>query len=298
MLTACFTGVESTPKITSSDVKREKVTVSEEQRYLADIRGEQLSAWTPGKELYVTDNKLASLLTPPNANGEYLRGKTLMYQGAENVTSITGEQVAELTFLTPQGRVVKYRSDASIEAINQRASVNLPFTIEMSVIQEVRQRLQGEEYYVVTAVWYDENDQSFFARKFVPVKVISVEPGNSVYPVKLTLLEENGIPFHLFMNVGDKSATTRDFASLFSFSDPHKRYPLISDATWKNIINCRVVADMTRDECRLALGSPAEIERRPSPNMLREIWSYENGMYLIFEDGILRRYGRRERGGK
>ena len=37
-MSGCFTGIESTPKITASDVKREKVAVTEEDRYLDNVR--------------------------------------------------------------------------------------------------------------------------------------------------------------------------------------------------------------------------------------------------------------------
>lgn len=61
---------------------------------------------------------------------------------------------------------------------------------------------------------------------------------------------------------------------------------------WTNIINNRVSPGMTLDECRLALGSPAKVSRRPDHSVLREIWSYENGIYLMFVDGILSSYRR------
>lgn len=47
---------------------------------------------------------------------------------------------------------------------------------------------------------------------------------------------------------------------------------------------------MTRDEARLALGAPANIDRRPGYSFMREIWTYENGIFLIFEDGLLKSF--------
>ena len=47
---------------------------------------------------------------------------------------------------------------------------------------------------------------------------------------------------------------------------------------------------MTRDQCRMAIGSPAEVKRRTDNNYLIEIWTYENGHYLMFKDGILSAY--------
>ncbi len=57
-MSGCFTGIESTPKITASDVKREKVAVTEEDRYLDNVRHAPLDKWHEGKLFYVTDDKI------------------------------------------------------------------------------------------------------------------------------------------------------------------------------------------------------------------------------------------------
>jgi hypothetical protein len=56
---------------------------------------------------------------------------------------------------------------------------------------------------------------------------------------------------------------------------------------WQNITRSRVAQDMTREECRLALGSPNSVQRRNAITAIQELWLYENGIYLTFEDGIL-----------
>ncbi len=62
---------------------------------------------------------------------------------------------------------------------------------------------------------------------------------------------------------------------------------MITDANWDRIIHGRVALEMTRDECRLALGSPSHIDRYQGTSAYGERWTYENGVYLIFFDGIL-----------
>ncbi len=91
------------------------------------------------------------------------------------------------------------------------------------------------------------------------------------------------------MSAGDQKGS-RDFASLFYFENPRNRYPNITDETWANIIRGKVALYMTREECRLALGSPATVDRRPGISTMRELWTYENGIYLIFDDGILQSF--------
>ena len=96
----------------------------------------------------------------------------------------------------------------------------------------------------------------------------------------------------MFLLPGILKGSPRTFPTLFSFDDPRKKYPDISPENWERIINGRVEAGMTREECRLALGSPKEVDRAANNSYLREIWLYENGIYLVFEDGLLKIYRR------
>jgi hypothetical protein len=47
---------------------------------------------------------------------------------------------------------------------------------------------------------------------------------------------------------------------------------------------------MTSSECRLALGAPNDYTRVPTTGGMVERWTYDNGVYLMFEDGVLTRY--------
>ena len=145
-----------------------------------------------------------------------------------------------------------------------------------------------------TAVWYDENGDTRHGLKFIPVTITEVTPGNMVYPVRLkfTVDGDKDDEAYLYMSVGETSRSSRTFANLFSIKDPHLRYPAITDETWSNIIHGRVAKFMTREECRLALGSPASIDRRPGISTMRELWFYENGVYLMFDDGLLQSFRR------
>lgn len=289
-LSSCFTGIESTPKITSSDVKREKITVKAEEEFLTDISRQPLSKWEVGKRFYVTDNKINLIFgsDAPNATG--LKGEYITYEGVRDVISVAGLPLAEFKFRFPNGLTAYFRSSKSIEGWDKQGYVEIPFTVEENIIRDVAERLDGREYYILTSQWYDTNDQARKGRKFIKVKIDSVLPGSTEYPIRLAMIDENREPFHLFLSVGRGLGASRDFSSMFSFSDPRQRYPLITDKVWSNIINGRVSQDMTQAECRLSLGHPDVIDRRPGYGYLYEIWGYENGVYLIFEDGLLRSF--------
>lgn len=289
-LSACFTGVESTPKIGAADFRKQNVTDAPEQHYLDDVVPQTLGNWSPGKKLLVTDDKLAILLGPEAEKGAALKGTELIFTGMQDVVSITGEKVAQLNFTTAYGLPVSYRMDASVQKVSERKSVDIPLTVDLDIVEDVKRKMRGNTYYVMTRDWYNVSNEPMQGRRFVPVKVADVVPGSSFYPVLLVLEDEKGEQFHMYMSVGSDVKSPRGFATLFSLSNPKLRYPSISDDAWKHIINGTVTEDMTRDECRLSLGAPDNIDRRAGYSVLREVWSYENGRYLIFEDGLLRSY--------
>lgn len=292
LLHSCFTGIESTPKITANDVKKENIQERKENSFLADIGGENIGDWGSNKRFYVTDDRISILFGPTYTSKEGLKGTVLRFVSAKDVSSITDEPVAELTFLSTDGLQLKYRTDKSLKELKEQGTMTIPFTIEESIVDAVRNRIKGHKYYVMTSMWYDMNDQSLTGQKFIPVTVEEVLPGNSVYPVKVILGTDEGKRFGLFMTTGSNQKAPRGFGSLFSFTNPHLRYPTITDETWKNIINGRVAVDMSREECRLALGSPASVSRQTGYDYLHEIWTYENGIYLVFRDGLLINYRR------
>ena len=75
-------------------------------------------------------------------------------------------------------------------------------------------------------------------------------------------------------------------------NDPHLLYPTITDKNWELITLSRVVEGMTKEECRLALGSPKRINQNPDQSGMREYWYYDGGSYLYFVDGLLSQFRR------
>lgn len=271
-------------------MRRHAVTVTDEDKYLADIKPQPFVEWSAGKKFYVTDNKISLIFVPEKSGREQLAGQILTYIGTEAVTDIKGEQICELNFTSPSGASYVYRIERPMAKLFSDNSTDIPFTIELSLVEAARQRLKGNTYYTVTSAWLDTTATPYTGRKFVPVTITDVMAGNDIHPIALMMTDEKGNPFMFYLSVGDKSNETRSFARLFSLTDPHLRYPAITDEIWQLIIAGRVATDMTREECRLALGAPDNVDRTPGYNILREIWTYSNGKYLIFEDGLLRNF--------
>ena len=290
-LSSCFTGIESTPRITDKDVSRRNVVVTDEDRYLAGVLPQQLSDWEPGKQFYVTDGKISLALEPGTSAPE--AGSVIRFLSIRTVPSLTGGDDTELLFADSNGGEAVYRVNASPSELSNRSSVSVPFTIEMSLVDSVRSKLKDRELYIRTSLWYDADGNASTGLKYIPVRISSVEPGNLVYPVKVTFdadMDGKPVKASVYMSVGDSMHSARNFASLFSFGNPRDRYPMITDVNWDRIIHGRVATDMTRDECRMALGAPSHIDRYQGTSAYGERWTYENGVYLIFFDGVLSSY--------
>ena len=122
------------------------------------------------------------------------------------------------------------------------------------------------------------------------VKIVNVQSGDKVFPMRVAFETTNGEMAYVFMSINQSSVQNRLFDDLFSETDIRKNYPLISDENWENIINGTISLAMTKDECRLSLGNPGNIQEHPTNDGLLEYWFYSDGMYLVFFDGLLKQY--------
>ena len=295
LLQSCFTGVESTPKITDSDVRRERLTVTPEMEFLSDVRPEPFAGWLPGKPFFVTDNKIGIIFSGSVSDDDRpAAGDTILWIRSSGAVSVTGDSVADLVFARKgYDNELVYRVNASPSALSRRGSVEIPFTIDLSAVEAASGRLDGRKLFILTPLWYDKDEKAVGGRRFVKVTVNSVAAGNHVYPLKVMFTADDGQERCVFLSLaGSENSAMRNFATVFSFTDPHRRYPSVTDANWRLIQQSKVALGMTRDECRLALGPPAELDRRPATAGVVEVWNYDDGQYLIFQDGLLTRFRR------
>lgn len=291
-LSSCFTGIESTPRITESDVKRQHATTTDEDRYLSDLAGQPLGEWQRGKRFYVADNKINILFGATVPAGLALQGKIIEFDSATPSTLYTGEEATDLAFMLPDGSKAFYRVKNSPSTL-EGSTVDVPFTIEETVVEEGRRLLAGKELYITTSVWRDSADRIIGGHKFVPVRIENVTFGTANYPIRADIVSlSDSARGSVFIVPGRDVKGSRTFASQFSLTDPRLRYPSITDDVWELIIRGRVKAGMTRDECRLSLGAPANVDRMRGYSSLTELWTYENGIYLVFEDGLLKSFRR------
>lgn len=291
-LHGCFTGIESTPRITAGDVRRQGVArPTPEMEFLAGVGPQSPALWQPGKRFHVADGRIAMLFAG-NSAADSLQGTELAFAGMCSAPSLTGEGATDIALLTARGDTLHYRVDASPEALRRRERLEIPFTIELDPVRRADSLMRGRVLYISTPLWRRLDGRSRPGLRHVAVRVERVQPGSDgVYPasVVFTPVDTPADTAMVMMGLGgDRSP--RNFATLFSFNNPRDGYPHITDDVWRLIVHSQVQNGMTRDECRLALGAPARVEQIPTTAGMVERWSYGEGIYLIFEDGALTSY--------
>ncbi|MCM1033765.1 MAG: DUF2845 domain-containing protein [Odoribacter sp.] len=289
-LSSCFTGIESTPRITAGDVRNAGADDTPEQSFGNEIAATAPAQWLQGKQWLVDDNKISIIFNPPTADS--LAGRILTLNRIQATTTVMGKQAADIILDGPYGHSYCYSTGIEIEEFNRRASFEIPFTVEMSPVMTADSIMRGKTYYINTPAWRDLSGRhEAEGLRHVPITVTGVIPGTASRPLKVIFTHAgDSTPHCVLLTFGSSPSSTRNFDRVFSFNDPRRLYPRITDEIWENIIHSQVSEGMTRDECRLALGTPATLRRGATTGAQIEHWSYDNGTYLIFEDGILTRF--------
>lgn len=291
---SCFTGIESTRKISDKDVAKVVSPVENSYISIADTAYTRfLDLWEPGKKLFVSDNNFNMLLVPDGYNPDtLLLGGTIVEYLGSNESNINGVKNSVILKLKTDDGLILYYDTSRTHSELQSTQFNhkLPFLIDCDLIEEVSNHLVGKQLYVLSSLWVDSLGNSIQGNKYELVTIKSVEPGNKVYSLKIGFALPDGLVKYIYIALREDAVTSRMFGNLFSETDPHLLYPQISDSNWELIKKGRLAQGMTKDECRLSLGNPVNVRRVPTYNGLHEYWLYDNGVNLIFVDGILERY--------
>ena len=286
MFTSCFTGIEGTKKITLSKSDLTQLELEPEEKVLENVVPENLGSWQPGKKFFVTDEKIMYVLEGSSATPlDY--GTILTFSGIEKKITPSGEENASVIFKYGDSEL-KYQIRKPVdEASKSFISSQLPMLIDLDLVGKVSETLKGNSYWIRTGLWYDDTEAYKKGKKFSKIKVRSVEPGNTSFPLRVNFTDEAGEEAHVFMNFGNSGNESRSFAHLFSLKDIRTRYPGITDEVWELIQQSQVGNGMTKEECKLALGNPSDVNQGHDYSRTLEMWQYPDGSYLQFADGIL-----------
>lgn len=291
---SCFTGIESTPKITANELKRQHISVTPEQQFMSELSPERPAEWKPGKRFFVSDGRISLIFTAASSGTDSLASRVIEFCHVDSVTSVDSHGAAELVFRLGSD-TMRYRPGLEYTDLMSRKRFDVPFTIDLDLVDKVRALMAGNHYWITASRWYDPLSRQPIAdsRRYVPVTITDVRPGNPSQPLLVVFRPDAPADTSeqaVFMTVGDDRLAIRNFDTLFSFTDVRRRYPSITDHVWDLITRSRVEEGMTRDECRLSIGAPLQIIHGSGTSSMLERWTYADGVYLIFDDGLLTRF--------
>lgn len=296
LVASCFTGIENTKKITNKDVAKviqDRGTEKDTESVYNRIEVDSFPDWDAGKCFIVVDDNVKRIFVPSSAydlDTLNLLGKTLKYVGYTEGNVLDNEPKVNLKFTDGINEFV-YSTKKTVEEIKrQKLMLQVPFMIETDLIDVYQRQIGGKSFCIRTPIWYNENGDMISGKKFIKVTIDNVYAGDKVFPLRVSFVTEDGTKAYLFMSTKQSSVQNRLFDNLFSTKDIRLNYPLISDVNWNHIVNGTVTLDMTKDECRLSLGTPTGIQERPTNDGLQEYWFYSDGMYLVFFDGLLKQF--------
>ena len=296
LLTSCGTGIEVTEHVTDKDVQRvlDKDTDYQPQVTL-DVYKDSLAAWKQGKRFWVADDQVKQMLLHTEGYDKdtlHLAGHILSFSSlvASGMYMDDSRKVDILFHDEATGTPLVYRYGKTVA--ESHSGFSLPMLIDLDMVKYVADKLVGNEYFIRTPIWYDrKSEQMKDGRHFIKVRIDSVLPGNAVLPLRVLFTTvDTRERAMVWMNNNASTMLGRDFDALFAAADPRAAYPTITDANWERITRGQVVEGMTKEECRLALGSPKRINERPDQAGMREYWYYDGGAYLYFVDGLLSQF--------
>lgn len=286
----CFSEVESTPKITyhKDDFNKNNPIATS---LTSKISNAPFKDWDIGKKFIVTDNK-AKLALYSNSNIDSLSGCILRYAGFRDILSITGTMSTDIFFLNENGDSISYHVNFSYDELINRSSLEIPFLVQESLINDLNNLVRGKTFYILTSSWKSIDGTEISGKKFVPVKIEKASIGNAIYPAKIIFIDSLNNTYFVYITIDNKHQSTRNFESVFSLSDPRNKYPHINNLAWDYITNGTLKIGMTQEECRLSIGYPQIVKDLSSTPSLIKQWEYENGYILIFENGFLKEFKR------
>lgn len=293
--TGCTTGIEGTRTIKMSRSDKRDTQPGAEQAFISTLRSEPLEEWQPGKPFLISDNKAAIIFeisskVNVNSDSVNLTGKTIRFAGISERPTPGGDNVAVIEFHDADGAYLYNTSRKPEEALTHINGLNIPMVIDLDLVTKADSLMHGKQVWTRSRLWYDSNGNLKDGKKYVPVRIDRVLPGNMIFPLRVEFTDTAGRSAHVLMNVAAQASNhseSRTFPTIFSLSDPKLKYPQITPSNWELICNGKVAYGMTKDECRLSLGSPADVDSGYNWDYFVDVWSYKDGTYLQFKDGLL-----------
>lgn len=255
------------------------------------VNSQKLADWRHGKRFYVTDNRALIIFEQKSLTEDSSEfGKRIIIFDSFSTTTAPDGSESLVIIFNDGKHILRHDTRRSpSDAMLSMTSMSVPMLVDMDVVEKADRILTGRKVWTLTPLWYDIEGNRQPGLKYTAVTVTGVEPGNMVFPLRIRFTNGDSEAY-MYMSATENSTDSRTFASLFSLSDPKKNYPSITDEIWQLIRNGRLQKGMTKEECRLSIGNPKNVDSGHNYSQTLDIWQYPDGSYLLFADGQLIEY--------
>lgn len=289
LLSGCFTGIESTKKITLSKDDIKAAMPTPEDLFLSSVKPELMSNWSFRKPFLVVGERGGRLFEPRRIeSGDCMlhEGDTLFFLTSRRVILPDGSASESIEFL--RGKDEFRYIPTNIKDDKEIQSDEIPGLVDPRMLDKIGSLMIGKDFWTQSPLWENETGGKVEGLRFEKVHVNGIEGGNMIFPVKVKFTDSKGENACMLMNFGNSSKDSRAFSNLFQLSDPRQEHPSISDEFWKCIQAGNVDFGMTKDECWMAKGNPEDVNIGKDYQHTMLVWTYKDGTILYFIDNILR----------
>ena len=267
---------------------------SPEQKFAENLQGIPLSQWEQGKEFLAMSDRALYVFDPatfPSGTaGKSIRGHVLRFAGLDS--RINPDLREECVILFADGaHIYRYPTGKTTEAaLRETDSAKLPLMTDLALTGLWKDKIRGMTLWTRNNLWYDGTGERIPGLKYAKVTVVDAEATPGDFPIRVKIEGPDGQTAYLNMNYTSDPHESRNFAAIFLLSDPKEKYPHISDEVWKLIQRGKVGEGMTKEECKLSIGNPDEVQSGHNRSQTMDIWQYADGTYLMFTDGLLTKF--------
>ncbi|MDE6317927.1 MAG: hypothetical protein K2L73_05965, partial [Muribaculaceae bacterium] len=214
-LTSCFTGIESTPRITEKEVRRNVPAVNAEEEMASLLSPTPMNQWQRGRRFLVTDPKISFLFEKEPA---IRSGEVLVFESLTAEASITGDSISVLTFRREGDNTsvnpLRYKLGVSSASLADAAT--LPMSVDLDMVANAGDILNGKRLFIISSMRVDSTLTPVGrGRKYVPVTITGVSAGNADYPLCVDITDDLGQPSSVAMTAGQSRSSTRNFDKIF-----------------------------------------------------------------------------------
>jgi hypothetical protein len=215
---------------------------------------------------------------------EDAKGKIITYQSRSTIQEMVWgkpEPRIQLTFSMPDGitfpQVISpYASEPERK---QKDSLDSKF-IALGRIEAMKQSLVGQTVYPTRPFWYRDDDKWSRvegSRRFVPLKVVDVQPGGAGRQAARIIFDAASAPGLVAGKSGERwffFSDPHDVLDDFRLVDPRTRHADVRDSAWDSIELAKPSIGLTQPELVLSLGQPQRKQRTERAEGVVEIWNY------------------------